>query len=147
MSTLGTSVLGLTVGCARCHSHKFDPLPKHDYYRFVANFAEVGSADVQLNSKPEEFLANMKVYNDTLSPLTAALNQYTADVLPNNFKPWVSSAVPTPETAPLSQANWHYAGSFPADSPQEALNRVFVPEESVNPVSYTHLTLPTIHLV
>ena len=57
VSTLGTSVLGLTVGCARCHSHKFDPLPKHDYYRLVANFAEVGSADVQLNSKPEEFLA------------------------------------------------------------------------------------------
>lgn len=132
VSTLGTSVLGLTVGCARCHSHKFDPLPKHDYYRFVANFAEVGSADVQLNSEPEEFLANMKVYNDTLSPLTAALNQYAADVLPNNFKPWVSSAVPTPETAPLSHANWHYAGSFPADSPQQALNRVFAPEESVN---------------
>ncbi|MAT11119.1 MAG: hypothetical protein CMM02_08940 [Rhodopirellula sp.] len=132
VSTLGTSVLGLTVGCARCHSHKFDPLPKHDYYRFVANFAEVGSADVQLNSKPEEFLANMKVYDDALRPLTAALNQYTTDILPDNFKQWVSVAVPTPETAPLSQAAWHYAGAFPANSPQEALDTAFAPEQGID---------------
>ena len=33
-----STVLGLTVGCARCHSHKFDPLPQRDYYRLVAVF-------------------------------------------------------------------------------------------------------------
>lgn len=35
---LGSSVLGLTVGCARCHSHKFDPIPHRDYYRLAAIF-------------------------------------------------------------------------------------------------------------
>ncbi len=33
---LSSSVMGLTVRCARCHSHKFDPIPQRDYYRLVA---------------------------------------------------------------------------------------------------------------
>ncbi len=35
----GTVFLGLTLGCARCHDHKFDPLPTRDYYRMQAVFA------------------------------------------------------------------------------------------------------------
>jgi hypothetical protein len=36
--------LGLTVGCARCHNHKFDPILQHDYYRLHATFAGVTHA-------------------------------------------------------------------------------------------------------
>ncbi len=32
MDTLGRTVLGMTLGCARCHDHKFDPIPTADYY-------------------------------------------------------------------------------------------------------------------
>jgi hypothetical protein len=35
---LGSGVLGLTIKCARCHSHKFDPIPQRDYYRVLAVF-------------------------------------------------------------------------------------------------------------
>lgn len=38
VSTANSALLGLTVGCARCHDHKFDPLPSRDYYRQVAAF-------------------------------------------------------------------------------------------------------------
>ena len=31
-------MLGLTVHCARCHNHKFDPIPQKDYYSLVATF-------------------------------------------------------------------------------------------------------------
>lgn len=39
VDTTGAAFLGLTFGCARCHDHKFDPLPQRDYYRLSAVFA------------------------------------------------------------------------------------------------------------
>jgi hypothetical protein len=36
VSTVGSTFLGLTVGCARCHHHKFDPIPQTDYYAIKA---------------------------------------------------------------------------------------------------------------
>ena len=35
IDVLGSAVMGLTLKCARCHSHKFDPIPQRDYYRLV----------------------------------------------------------------------------------------------------------------
>jgi hypothetical protein len=45
VSTVGATFLGLTVGCARCHDHKFDPIPQKDYYRLSAVFAGVRHAE------------------------------------------------------------------------------------------------------
>jgi hypothetical protein len=39
--TTGAAFLGLTLGCARCHNHMFDPIPQEDYYRFAAFFRNV----------------------------------------------------------------------------------------------------------
>jgi hypothetical protein len=38
LEVLGSGVMGLTLKCARCHSHKFDPIPQRDYYRLVDVF-------------------------------------------------------------------------------------------------------------
>lgn len=38
LDVLGRGVLGLTLNCARCHSHKYDPIPQRDYYRLIAVF-------------------------------------------------------------------------------------------------------------
>lgn len=38
MDTMGRAILGLSIGCARCHDHKFDPLPAADYYALAGVF-------------------------------------------------------------------------------------------------------------
>jgi len=41
VSTTSTAFLGLTMGCARCHEHKFDPISQADYYQFISFFRNV----------------------------------------------------------------------------------------------------------
>ncbi|GAB4153617.1 MAG: PSD1 and planctomycete cytochrome C domain-containing protein [Planctomycetaceae bacterium] len=45
---VGTAFLGLTLGCARCHDHEFDPIRQKDYYRFQAFLAATHEYDVSL---------------------------------------------------------------------------------------------------
>jgi hypothetical protein len=48
LATTGTALLGLTVGCARCHDHKFDPIPQRDYYQLLSTFTKTVRSEVQL---------------------------------------------------------------------------------------------------
>lgn len=50
MQTVGASVMGVTMGCARCHNHKFDPITISDYYSMTAVFQ-----DVEFGSRRPEF--------------------------------------------------------------------------------------------
>lgn len=50
-STTAQAVMGLTLGCAQCHSHKFDPITNKEYYRFVALFNQTADND-QPDEKP-----------------------------------------------------------------------------------------------
>ncbi len=53
--TTSSVFLGLTVGCARCHDHKFDPIPQRDYYRMQAIFAPAVNDRVFLDYNPARF--------------------------------------------------------------------------------------------
>ena len=49
LDTLGRAFLGLTVGCARCHDHKFDPLPQRDYYALAGIFRSTRTLDARMS--------------------------------------------------------------------------------------------------
>jgi mono/diheme cytochrome c family protein len=51
VSTTGAAFLGLTINCAKCHDHKFDPIPTRDYYRLTAVFAGVQHGERPLSPR------------------------------------------------------------------------------------------------
>jgi hypothetical protein len=69
IDVLSSSVMGLTIKCARCHSHKYDPIPQRDYYRLAAVFK--GAYDE----------------HDWISPLTA---EKYGRAFPGRYLPYVT---------------------------------------------------------
>ena len=63
LSTIGTGFLGLTLGCVRCHDHKYDAIPARDYYGLMSAFHGGERAEVPLGNTNEKVLS----YRD-LSP-------------------------------------------------------------------------------
>ncbi|MDX1947299.1 MAG: DUF1549 domain-containing protein [Pirellulaceae bacterium] len=57
ISTTSSVFLGLTVGCARCHDHKFDPLPQTDYYQLLAVFNSVTRKEIPFDANGQPQLA------------------------------------------------------------------------------------------
>ncbi|MFO0844089.1 MAG: PSD1 and planctomycete cytochrome C domain-containing protein [Gemmataceae bacterium] len=81
VSTVGATFLGLTVGCARCHDHKFDPISQRDYYALQAVFAGLEHADRPFRPADEKSpllaqarrrLAEVERQLDELEPLVGA---------------------------------------------------------------------------
>src|SRR5437763_1870187 len=56
VDTLTRGFLGLTVSCARCHDHKFDPIPTRDYYSVAGIYYTTTLSDAPL-CPPEEYKA------------------------------------------------------------------------------------------
>ena len=99
VNTTGTAFLGLTLGCARCHSHKFDPIAHREYYALSAVFSGVQHGDRaqplsaeqqarladcdrqmrQLEEKLSRFIAKPKVESEKTRP--AVQSRQNEDVI------------------------------------------------------------------
>ncbi len=66
--------LGMTVGCARCHDHKYDPIPQKDYYRLVSVFASSSYHGYPL--VPKEEADNYEAQKKTLGEKEKALKDF-----------------------------------------------------------------------
>ncbi len=87
-STTATVWLGLTMGCARCHDHKFDPIRQKDFYQMVAYF----------NTIPERGLDGFLGNADPVLPLPTAAQQHQLDEV-NTRLTTTLAALPEKETA------------------------------------------------
>ena len=54
MDAIGKSMLGLTIGCAQCHNHKFDPLKQEEYYKIFAFFNNAHESNVAVYTAAEQ---------------------------------------------------------------------------------------------
>ena len=60
-NVVGSALLGVTLGCARCHDHKFDPIRQSDYYRIQGYFAAAQPQDIPRASEEEQATWKAKV--------------------------------------------------------------------------------------
>ena len=76
VETVSTAFMGLTVGCAKCHDHMYDPIKQSDFYSMKALFDPLEVKKVTL-ATPEQILAAAKTADETArkrEPLEAAVN-------------------------------------------------------------------------
>jgi hypothetical protein len=87
VDTLGKVFLGLTLGCARCHDHKFDPLPTADYYALAGIFKSTKTMDhfrvvAQWHERPllsRETLARQQEHQKKVDAKRAEVTRATGD--------------------------------------------------------------------
>ena len=90
-NTMGTGMLGLTIGCARCHDHPYDPLPMRDYYRLITSFATTIRSEIDLEIDPANSRNEMVKWEKAHQPLAAALAQFENKKLPKRFAAWAKN--------------------------------------------------------
>ncbi len=111
VNTTGTALLGLTVGCAQCHDHKFDPLSQREYFQLYAFFNQQDEPSLEAGS-PEQFAAREAV-RERVKPLRAELDAL-AEALKPKFAEWEAGLTPEArEKLPLEVRN--VLGLLPAD--------------------------------
>ncbi len=106
LATIGTAMLGLTVGCARCHDHKFDPIPQRDYYRLLSTFTTTVRSEVDLKLDTTAYQKSLATWEKDHAPLVAALKKYESESLPARLAEWekAKTAPPAPPPAPVVAA-------------------------------------------
>ncbi|MBS0203231.1 MAG: DUF1553 domain-containing protein [Planctomycetes bacterium] len=87
VDTIGRAVMGLTMGCARCHDHKFDPITTEDYYGLAGIFKSTQTMDTfsvvaRWHERPLATLSQLK-QRDELQQLATAQKQ-VVDTLKGN---------------------------------------------------------------
>jgi hypothetical protein len=88
IDTTGRAFLGLTLRCARCHDHKFDPVTKEDYYALYGIFASTqfpwaGAEELSSMKRPREHFTPLAPASEAAARLTAyrqKIEQIQADV-------------------------------------------------------------------
>jgi cytochrome c553 len=74
--TIGTAMLGLTIGCARCHDHKYDPIPMVDYYRLLSTFTTTVRSEQDINLDPKTYAQAKSKWDREHAALLAELRDY-----------------------------------------------------------------------
>ncbi len=78
---IGSAFLGLTIGCARCHNHKLEPILQKDYYQLQAYFSSTEEHNIVLASAEEQKVwdEKSKLHNEELKKLRAQVKTAQGD--------------------------------------------------------------------
>lgn len=104
VGTTSTAFLGLSVGCARCHDHKFDPIPVSDYYEMAATFTTAIRSERTMEFHPEIYEEKMKPWRQKRDELQSELKRSEESTLNPGFTAWLEN--PTGLDKLASKESW-----------------------------------------
>jgi hypothetical protein len=112
VSVVGQTFLGLTVNCARCHDHKFDPIPLSDYYRVKAVFDGVRHGDRTVEGSGERTAreARLAEARKTLVEAEASVAELERSVVKRVV---AARGTVIREPGPVPAWVWNFAGTAP----------------------------------
>ncbi len=116
VSTMGAAMLGLSIGCARCHDHKFDPVPMRDYYRLVSTFATTIRSEIDLELDAVGNARRLAEWKKKHAAAEAALATFEKEKLPGAFSRWAEN----PPAEAESTSVWILPGGIEAASKRGA---------------------------
>jgi mono/diheme cytochrome c family protein len=90
LRTTGTAMLGMTIGCARCHDHKYDPIPTRDYYRMLSTFTTTVRSEMEVNLDPEGYRQAKAKFDAEHAKVTEPLLRYEKEELPKRLDEWLA---------------------------------------------------------
>lgn len=90
-ATSGVAFLGLSLGCARCHDHKFDPIGVEDYYRFAAAFTTAIRSEKEFDLDPSGNQERRTAHERQMREARLTLATYERDELPLELRQWLAS--------------------------------------------------------
>jgi hypothetical protein len=120
-NVVGSAFLGLTVECAQCHDHKFDPISHKDYYSLQAFFANTGPDDHIIVATPEQvqehdrklamWEGKTREIRDEMSAILAPARKQIWDDFFDKYPPEVQEAITKPahERNPYEAQLYHQA--------------------------------------
>jgi hypothetical protein len=94
LMTTGGSMLGLTLGCVRCHDHKYDPIPAKDYYGLASVLARTSHGNARFDPDPKATQQALARHAQEQATLVAAVRKYAATELPDRFAKWQKQELP-----------------------------------------------------
>jgi hypothetical protein len=141
--TTGTAFLGITINCARCHDHRYDPISQEEYYGMYAFFNSTTENPLAKTGRDPVGPAAPTVrapsprQQEQMAALTAEKQRLEDSVSEDQVRSWTEAA----QVIPVVVSGWEKSQTFAATNFDQAFSTDYGPESAAAEVKWTPIKI------